>query len=310
MARAIGLHIGINTVDPRYYQGWDGKLNACESDAKDMLALSKKLGYKSKTLLTKQATSANVIKHLMAAAKVLQPGDSLLLTYSGHGGQIPDTNGDEEDRKDETWVLHDRMLIDDELYNIFGKFKAGVRITMLSDSCHSGTVSRAAVFSQLAVGYKDLVKKAKSKGKKLYEEEEEEGPKEYRYRICPREVCEKVYKKNKKQYNEIAKKTPRGDFNAVVASIILISGCQDNQLSLDGDHNGLFTENLLAVWDDGRFEGDFKAFHTAIQKRLPPYQSPNLFTAGKLSPEHYASKPFVLPGQMTKEEEADLKDFV
>ena len=34
-------------------------------------------------------------------------------------------------------------------------------------------------------------------------------------------------------------------------SVILISGCQDNQTSMDGDHNGAFTEQLLKVWNHG-----------------------------------------------------------
>ncbi len=43
---------------------------------------------------------------------------------------------------DETWVCYDRQLVDDELYELWGKFKSGVRILALSDSCHSGTVTR------------------------------------------------------------------------------------------------------------------------------------------------------------------------
>ena len=67
------------------------------------------------------------------------------LTYSGHGGQVPDVNGDEDDKKDETWCLYDGQLIDDELYYELSRFAAGVRILVLSDSCHSGTVTRAAL---------------------------------------------------------------------------------------------------------------------------------------------------------------------
>jgi len=56
---------------------------------------------------------------------------------------VPDRNGeDEEDRSDETWVAYDRQIVDDELYALWGKFAAGVRIFVLSDSCHSGTVAR------------------------------------------------------------------------------------------------------------------------------------------------------------------------
>ena len=43
---------------------------------------------------------------------------------------------------EETWVLYDRQLVDDELYKIWSKFKPGVRILVLSDSCHNGTVTR------------------------------------------------------------------------------------------------------------------------------------------------------------------------
>ena len=66
----------------------------------------------------------------------------------------------------------------------------------------------------------------------------------------------------------------------VKAAVILISGCQDNQTSLDGDHNGAFTEQLLRVWDDGTSTGTYAKFHAAIKGRLPSTQSPNLFTLG------------------------------
>jgi metacaspase-1 len=49
------------------------------------------------------------------------------------------------DKKDETWCLYDGELIDDELYNELGGFAAGVRVLVLSDGCHSGSVVRARV---------------------------------------------------------------------------------------------------------------------------------------------------------------------
>ena len=64
------------------------------------------------------------------------------------------------------------------------------------------------------------------------------------------------------------------------AAVILISGCQDNQTSMDGDHNGAFTEQLLKVWNHGGIEGNYAKFHAAIKARMPPTQTPNLFTLG------------------------------
>src|ERR1044072_5071905 len=119
MAKGISLHIGLNNVDPAHYQGWDGQLTACEFDAHDMEAIAKKQGFGKRTrLLSAQGTAEVVIAAISDAARQLAAGAFFLLTYSGHGGQVPDTNHDEDmnDRQDETWVLYDRELIDDELF--------------------------------------------------------------------------------------------------------------------------------------------------------------------------------------------------
>jgi hypothetical protein len=77
------------------------------------------------------------------------------------------------------------------------------------------------------------------------------------------------------------------------ASVILISGCQDNQTSMDGDHNGAFTEQLLRVWDDGSFAGNYAQLHAAIKARMPRTQVPNLFTLG-LAGKFLAARPFTV----------------
>ncbi len=110
------LHIGLNGVSGDAYSGWSGPLAACEFDANDMAAIAKSKDMKSTVLLTKKATRANVLAGLRGAAKSLKSGDLFFMTYSGHGGQMPDVNGDEPDKKDETWCLFDGQLIDDELY--------------------------------------------------------------------------------------------------------------------------------------------------------------------------------------------------
>jgi metacaspase-1 len=37
---------------------------------------------------------------------------------------------------------------------------------------------------------------------------------------------------------------------------------------------------VLAVWNNGGFKGSYATFHGAVRSRLPPTQSPNLFTVG------------------------------
>jgi hypothetical protein len=67
-------------------------------------------------------------------------------------------------------------------------------------------------------------------------------------------------------------------------AVLLMSGCQDNQTSMDGQHNGAFTEQVLAAWNNGGFKGNYARFHALIRSRLPPTQSPNLFALGKAAP--------------------------
>ena len=288
-ANGLALHLGLNSVDPKQYEGWDGPLAACENDAHDMAAISKSRGLKSTVLLTAKATRAATLRAIRNAARTLKAGDLFFLSYSGHGGQVHDASGDEDDKRDETWCLYDGQLIDDELYYEFSKFGAGVRILMLSDSCHSGTVARAR---------------------------EPAVPKGKRSKLMPRAIGDKVYAAHAKFYDklqlEVAKQAGgkfadpdaalaqvavSGPMLAVAgrfkASLILISGCQDNQTALDGDRNGAFTEALLKVWDGGRFVGTYAGLHARVKARLPASQTPNLFTLGAVG-RFVAQTPFTL----------------
>ena len=137
------LHIGLNHVNQANYNQIITELKGCENDAVAMQNLAENLGYSpTKVLLNKEATHQAVKAAIAETAHLLEAGDIFLLTYSGHGSQVIDVNGDEADMLDETWVLYDRELIDDELYELWSKFVPGVRIVVVSDSCHSGTITK------------------------------------------------------------------------------------------------------------------------------------------------------------------------
>lgn len=279
-ARGLSLHIGLNSVSAAHYEGWSGPLAACEFDAKDMAALAATRGIKSTVLLTKSATRAKVLAALRAAAKALVAGDYFFLTYSGHGGQVPDVSGEESDKLDETWCLYDGQLIDDELYLELARIATGVRILVLSDSCHSGTVVRARL---------SLSNSA--------------AP-ELRSKMMPPSVAMRTYEAHKDFYDKLQQDVAKADSgDAVVdpdealagvavstrltkiakrfkARAILISGCQDNQSSYDGEHNGAFTARLLTVWNRGNFDGNHAGFHAHIKAGMPAIQTPNLYTMG------------------------------
>jgi hypothetical protein len=278
MPQGSSIHVGLNEVDPDQYEGWDGKLVACEFDANDMEKLAKDSGFETRKLLTKDATADALISAIEDASGSLAKGDILVVTYSGHGGQVPDTNGDEDDRSDETWVLYDRQVVDDELYALWAKFAEGVRIAIFSDSCHSGTVARQAVE---AVG-EDRVARSVNGGA---------AP---RVKGMPDEAVQATYQAHQELYDDIQRSVPAFDHAAIGASVILTSGCQDNQTSLDGDKNGLFTQTLLQVWNDGKFRGGYRAFRKKIAKNMPPWQSPNFFVVGKPNAKFASQHPFTV----------------
>lgn len=278
MPKGISINIGLNSVDSSHYEGWDGTLVACEADARAMNALASAQGFETTLLLTREATADLVKGAISGAARALNTGDILFLSYSGHGGQINDLHREELDGKDETWALYDRELIDDELYSLWSEFKLGVRILILADSCHSGSSTRAAVVGTITSD-PDLTRPFPM---------QPTG----RFRAMPGEVQERVYRQHRALYDPIQRSYPAGETVRVGATVLLISGCQDNQLSQDGDNNGLFTAILLRVWDRGEFSGGYSLFHKKISDIMPPWQSPNLLVIGAQYPEFLSEKPF------------------
>ena len=283
-AKGISLHVGLNSVDPQQYEGWDGTLTACEFDANDMAALAKAVGYKTRLLLTKDATRKAVIGAIQAAAKSMSPGDIFLLTYSGHGGQVPDYSGDEalddpSDTMDETLCLYDGQLVDDELYALWSAFPTDSRVLVVNDCCHSGTNVRARLVA-------DLVAAPLTPDRTP--------------RAMPLAIAARVAREQGKFYRDISEKVAaawggpltREMALPIGASVRLLSACQDNQVAMDGLANGLFTSRLLEAWGDGAFQGNYDAFHKAILGRMPPEQTPNQFKTGQPSPAYDTQRPF------------------
>lgn len=106
-----------------------------------------------------EATKKGILSALERLAKTAGKGDVVYIHFSGHGQQVTDLDGDEEDGFDEAWVPYDagkryvsrvyggeNHIIDDELNAYLKKLRAKVgpkgRITVVSDACHSGSGSR------------------------------------------------------------------------------------------------------------------------------------------------------------------------
>ena len=277
MASGSALTIGLNSVDPGHYAGWSGNLIACEADAEDMANIATSKGFTVNTLLTKEATRQRVKDEISAAADRLTAEDFFMLSYSGHGGQLPDLNDEEVDAQDDTWCLYDGELVDDEVYTLLARFAEGVRVLVFSDSCHSGTMTKLAYYEGTVRG-RSVIHSAS------------EGT----YRYMPLEVILPTYRNNKDFYDDILTNLQPESREQARAAILLFSGCQENQLSADGDFNGLFTAQLLRVWREGTFMGDYPKFYKEIRKRMPPDQTPNYFRTGQVNEQFEAQTPFTI----------------
>jgi metacaspase-1 len=153
------LCVGINkfkNLPSRYY------LQGCVNDANDMeKLLTKYLGFSAKTNIVKltdsQATKAEIMKNLTEMVKGANAGkySYLVFSYSSHGTQIPDKNGDETDKYDEALCPYDiaakgfnwdprYIITDDELNSLFSQLPKNVLLEAYFDTCHSGTGLRAA----------------------------------------------------------------------------------------------------------------------------------------------------------------------
>ncbi len=101
-----------------------------------------------RTLSNSAATRTGILAALNQLVREAQPNDLVYFHYSGHGSQVEDLNGDEEDGLDETLVPHDGRtegvadITDDELDALLDRLRSTEAIVVL-DSCHSGTATRA-----------------------------------------------------------------------------------------------------------------------------------------------------------------------
>jgi hypothetical protein len=145
-AASRALLIGINQ-----YTGVPPLRGAVNDVALLSEVLTSRFGFQAKdveTLIDQQATRAGILAALDRLAARSAEGDLVYLHFSGHGSQMRDRNGDEQDGQDETIVPQDGRtqnvpdITDDEIGEKLSAIRAKSLIVVL-DSCHSGTATRS-----------------------------------------------------------------------------------------------------------------------------------------------------------------------
>lgn len=242
------------------YQIPGADLRGCVNDVEAMAAVLTDLYRFDEadiTIITDaQATTANIQRGLEDLVADTASGDVLYFHFSGHGSNVPDTNGDEADERDEIFCPHDldwtAPLLDDWVRTRLDQLPEGVNLTFVSDCCHSGTITRAIVAPDLRTTRE-------------------------RYLPCPLDL-----------WAVESNRAPRGDFprgrrpREVAAAAtdikdvdlteILLTGCRADQTSadayLDGDFYGALTHALVASLRDADGDITYRDLHTQVLQRL------------------------------------------
>ncbi|KAI9187884.1 Ca(2+)-dependent cysteine protease [Blastocladiella emersonii ATCC 22665] len=134
---SVAYCIGLN------YSGSESPLSGCEIDANTMSGVAAGMGIdeiNTVTDLDEPVTRDQVLASLREMVAQAEPGDSLLFSFSGHGGQVADANADETDGHDEAIYCSDGPITDDEIREIMADLPEGANMTMVYDSCQSGTI--------------------------------------------------------------------------------------------------------------------------------------------------------------------------
>jgi hypothetical protein len=238
------LCVGIND-----YPVAGADLKGCVNDAHDWAELlATQYGFERKNitmLLDKKATKANVLAALDKLLAGAKKGDVLVFTNSSHGTYVADANGDES-RYDEAMCPYDmkkNLIVDDELRSRFASIPAGVRLTVISDSCFSGTVTRAV---------NDI-----------------NTPDDRRRRFINPKVLglreiENVRQRAKPKSTTLHPESKMKE--------LLVSGCRDNQYSFDarfgGRYNGAMTHFALDIIRAANYDITYEQLWNKLVVRL------------------------------------------
>lgn len=206
----LGLHIGLNSVLPAAYNGWDGELYAAVADARSHAALFAQHGYATRALLNEDATLRKVRAELSGLAAALKADDTLVLTFSGHGSRAP---GWIFASYREALCFYDGQFSDQELRAALTTFAPGSRVVVILDCCYSGGMDRGMVSREGAKGAK----------------------------VCPRFISEHITPPAE------AAPAARG---SIAAAALLLTACRADETALDGWVNGAFTGSQLRAREE------------------------------------------------------------
>lgn len=281
MPRGYSIHVGLDSVDPAHYEGWGGGFTSCEADARSHMELAQMQKFASQILLGRDATREAVIRAIGRVAELTYENDSVFVSFAGASGwlttcacaRIHYAPGDR------TWCLYNGQVLGSELYELLARFRSGVRVLVVSDTC--------AATPALEQAYRELARLG-ALGPAYAGVDVAHPP---RFRTLPAEISERCSQTQRERYAAIAMRLPKRP-PPITASVQFMLACLENQLAADGPEHGLLTAALIGVWSKGSFPGNLRDLVRTVVSRMPPTQSPLLAQLGASDPDFQMRRPF------------------
>jgi len=268
------LMIGINYFNlPK----GKGQLNGCINDVATMKKCIISHGYPPENIRVytddqpnAMPTRANILAGIKWLLEGVQTGDALFFHYSGHGGQVDDSNSEESDGKDETIIPVDYrengQITDDDLYlAMCAPLPPGSRLTAVMDCCHSGTgmdlpyehkAGGASRAEEISPGFK-IAGALMDFGSKFLEKKSAllaallRGGKPLILGFAP------------KVPSTHSGKLPYPDSKA---DIILFSGCRDDQTSADASIEGKYSGAMTYSFNKALLESSKLSYDGLLER--------------------------------------------
>ena len=294
MPRGISLHVGVNRASSAFPSA--ATLRGCENDARAMEQIARDADFTTRdVLLGADATYARVITKIRSAAAQLGRGDFFFFSFAGHGFQRVDTvdDRDEPDHLDETILLFDVELFDDVLRkDLWPRFEAGVRILMVSDSCHSGSV-----FLEPGDPPTLNIEAVATLEEDLNFTTEVELPVLTGDKLVARTVSHTTARRHRAEYNTFYQSTLLPFIDPPIrASVLLLGACEDFDRTGDDLPNGVYTAALLYVLNNLK-PIDYDDLVNKIHQRLIERgrtQRPVIVPAGSDEINFRGQRPFTI----------------
>ena len=264
MGTGKALVVGCSKPHPN--SGWSAShLPGVMNDVRSMSDLFGRLGFQVQPLTEQAATAGATLSAIRSAAGQLASGDLFVFSYSGHGGQKASQDADEA--LDQYFLTYDRAIADDELGRLWPEFKPGVRIVVLTDSCHSGSSVRALRDDSSGGRQRETIVEAAAS----------DAP-----RLMSIGLTESAGGEAR---------TRDGNIEGLRASLLHLAAALDPQKAIDLGSHGAFTDALLKAWNAGH-RASYDQLFSAIKSRIRHLQTPRMTLYGWDQALFREQKPF------------------